>query len=259
MTAIEPRPPGAPVKLNPTRAHRYCEAIRLGLPNYQAATAAGLGRRTCEQYLNRGNHAANTINDHLNTLTDQDRTTLDQLDDTTPPDEPTRPDGWHHLSPRDEHLINQLIAPSEQPFLRFLREVERAWATFELLNAGLLQQAAQGYEVTEETKITTTDAQGNTITTTTTTKRYRERDWRAGMAMLERRIPERWSSTRRMEIAGPGGGAIEHEVTAKHDAAATLAALEGDERDSRTAEVLAALAAAGVESIEDAIIIEDDE
>lgn len=94
-------------------------------------------------------------------------------------------------------------------FSGFFGELRRAEAEGERQAAEIVMQAARGGTKTVETK-TTVVVRGEEIveSTTTTTATTTLPDWRAAMAMLERRHPERWARTDRHEHSGPGGGAI---------------------------------------------------
>lgn len=249
------RPRGQPLKLNASRARAYCAAIELGLPAYAASERAGLAVRTCENYVNRGRAAEAHIVRAIADLDDLDWQALNDLDDTPPAGNTTDADGWPALSPRDAMTI-MLAPPRERVFVRFLREITKAWANFEARHLAEIAEASRGYDADERTETVETLPDG-TIRRTVTTRTRHERSWQAAAWQLERRLPERYSQIRRHEIAGVAGQPIEHEHTVTVDATEALRQLRGAERDERSATILSVLSGAGV-SIDDAVVIEDE-
>lgn len=264
VDVVTARTPGRAPKLNPARARAFCDAVGVGLPQYVAASRAGLGRRTCEMYVRKGRDAEAELDRLLDRLDPDTWEAFEALDDSTPSD-PSWPDrGWPALSQRDEAAL-ALLAPREVLYVRFLREVEKAWANFEARNVALVQEAARGYDVEETVEeYEQPDGGGQPVLVKRTIRKRRERSWQAAMTLLERRIPDRWSQTRRHQVTGAAGGPLEVDAPA---GARMPDDLEPAARDANTAEVLSVLAAAldpdtaaqvvHGEPIEDAELVDD--
>lgn len=242
---------GRTPKLNPDRAQRFCEAISIGLPRVTASARAGVTASATEKYVKRGRRAIAALEDTVDRLDHEAWALLESMDDT-PPATPARAGQWPPMSERDEALL-LLVPELDRIYVRFVREVEKAWAAFEARNVALIQEAAQGYEVEEVTE--EWGADGNLIRRTVRTKT--ERSWQAAMTLLERRMPDRYSQLRRHEITGSGGGPLEVDAAVAHIPVDVAA------RDAQTLAMLEVLAAipgalsANGHVVEDAEVVED--
>lgn len=92
---------------------------------------------------------------------------------------------WRHRGERERR----------EPYATFAREIDEAMAASEATCVRIIVEAATGFdEVTTEVTI------GGKDDGRETRKVTHRRDWRAALALLERRFPERWGR------AGSGGG-----------------------------------------------------
>lgn len=161
---------GRPTKLNIQTQEKICVAIQRGLGYERAALLGGV--------------SYNTFND------------------------------WRK---RGEAELDRLEQPGARPrktdakFLEFFEAVQRAEMEGELTNANIIDQAARGGYTFTEIKVTRAlDAAsgGMMITEEVQTTKTAPPDWRAALAILERRHPDRWLRKQKVEATGPDGGAI---------------------------------------------------
>lgn len=127
----------------------------------------------------------------------------------------------------------QELPKEEEPYRVLFREVEQARSQAAVMHVGLIQRAAQGGVVTEETTKKYRDPETGGVVEEKTVKRSAP-DWRAGAWYLERqhRLHFGKDDKHQVEITGAGGGPVEVvEVEALADriraniAAATAAAV----------------------------------
>lgn len=124
----------------------------------------------------------------------------------------------------------------EQPYRQFWHDVTQAWDRSMVTLGSLVRAAAIPHDEVAETVETkqeiTKDGEIVTLTKTTVTTRHGVSDWRAALAILERRERALWG--RAVEVTGAGGGPVEVEVSALDRARAAAAKLrEQTERHDR--------------------------
>jgi hypothetical protein len=161
---------GRPTKLNILTQEKICVAIRRGLGYEQSAMLGGIHYDTFNKWRLRA---------------EAELTRLAQPG--------TRP------------------RKQEAPFVDFYEAVQRAEIEGELTNANIIDQAAKGGYTFTEIKVTRAlDAAsgGMMITEEVQTTKTVPPDWRAALAILERRHPDRWLRKQKVEATGPDGGAI---------------------------------------------------
>lgn len=193
-------------KLTPERIARTAESIANGNTLRVAGGAGGLSERSVSRYLQRGQAADLQLASRLDT-----EWTADQragLDDLEPDDA--------------DALLTDLVPEPDRPYWRFWLALTRARDIAEERLVDVVVQAATGYdEVTVETReVLTKD--GDIVTLTSTSTRH-VKDWRAGLAWLERSRPQEWGRYNRTELSGPDGGPI--EIAGMEDARARGLAL----------------------------------
>lgn len=108
---------------------------------------------------------------------------------------------------------------SEQPYLEFLKAVQRAEAEGENTNADIVNEAARGGQTVTKTeryvkRVWDANTQSfveieqtETVKTETTLP-----DWRAAAFVLERRHPDRWGRQVKTEVSGPGGKPVPIQI-----------------------------------------------
>jgi hypothetical protein len=102
------------------------------------------------------------------------------------------------------------VPADDQPYLALFKEVSQARSQAAVMHVGLIQRAAQGGVVTEETTKKYRDPETGSVVEETTVKRTAP-DWRAGAWYLERQHRQHFGRDKdvHMEISGPGGGPVE--------------------------------------------------
>lgn len=81
--------------------------------------------------------------------------------------------------------------PSEAAYLELSMSIEKALSEWEAEHRAIISKAALGY-IREKTKNTQRVLPDGGIETSTVVEKSQEMDWRASLALLERRFPERY-------------------------------------------------------------------
>jgi hypothetical protein len=128
--------------------------------------------------------------------------------------------GYDALALEDE---DQPVPPDDQPYLKLFKEVSQARSQAAVMHVSLIQRAAQGGVVTEETTKKYRDPDTGTVVEEKTVKRSAP-DWRAGAWYLERQHRQHFGRDKdvQVELTGPKGGPV--EVVAVEDLAARVRA-----------------------------------
>ena len=105
----------------------------------------------------------------------------------------------------------QPVPEEEEPFRVLFREVERARSQAAVMHVGLIQRAAKGGVVTEETTKKYRDPETGQVVEETTLKRTAP-DWRAGAWYLERQHRHHFGKDKELQVeitGGAGAGSTE--------------------------------------------------
>ena len=97
---------------------------------------------------------------------------------------------------KERDQLHQRSWKVEQAYVDFRIEFDRVHAKAELSDLGVISKAARGEYVTK--RATRTDKDGATTTTETLGKP----EWQAAAWRLERRSPQRWGRSQRIELTG---------------------------------------------------------
>lgn len=102
------------------------------------------------------------------------------------------------------------VPESERPFLLLYQEITQARSQAAVMHVGLIQRAAQGGVITEESTRKYRDPDTGAVVEEKTVKRSAP-DWRAGAWYLERQHRQHFGKDDKhhVELTGPGGGAVE--------------------------------------------------
>lgn len=144
---------------------------------------------------------------------------------------------------QDLEDADQPVPDEEQPYLDLFKEVSQARSQAAVMHVSLIQRAAQGGVVTEETTKKYRDPETGSVVEETTVKRTAP-DWRAGAWYLERQHRHHFGKDKdvQLEITGANGGPIEVVEVDKlaekvrGNIAAALAAAQGAEQLQITAD-----------------------
>lgn len=146
----------------------------------------------------------------------------------------------------------QDVPADEQPYLALFKEVSQARSQAAVMHVGLIQRAAQGGVITEESTKKYRDPETGAIVEEKTVKRTPP-DWRAGAWYLERQHRQHFGRDKevQVELTGANGGPVE--------------VVQVDELAARIRENIAAAAAASMgmkqitDGADDELVIEADE
>lgn len=187
------RPPGRPTLLDRDVHRRIIDATEGGAPMWAAAEYAGIATTTFENWLRRGYEEAHRL----------------ETDTTAEPDE------------------------AEDRYWRLWRDVQEARGKATVKNTLIIQRAAIGGVVTEETVKTYRDPNTGEKVTEKTVKRTPP-DWRASAWWLERRDAANFGKHAELavEVSGPGGSPVQ------------VASVDVESLTARVKEHIAILAAA---------------
>lgn len=197
-----------PSKLTPERHVAIENQVAAGQRQAVAAELAGCTARVVEKWVARGMEAEELARERILELDDRYRSAIAELDDEPRPvpddlgslgpealDLVTIDDdghrAWRHPARArgyaDGNATRMILAftpPADWPFVRFVRSLTRARAASEGVLVQRWRESATGYDVEEETTVEEYDTEGRLTSRKVTTKRRRERDWRAAQALL---------------------------------------------------------------------------
>lgn len=143
------------------------------------------------------------------------------------------------------------IPEDDKPYLALFKEVTQARSQAAVMHVGLIQRAAQGGVVTEETVKKYRDPDTGSVVEEKTVKRSAP-DWRAGAWYLERQHRNHFGKEDRhqLELTGANGGPVE---------VVEVDALAARIRDNIAAAAQAALQITSGEDVHDADVVGPEE
>ena len=177
-------------ELNEGVQDEFCKYLRMGSYQEQAAAMIGVSSRTVQRWLARGRKEISRREKHADLITAEANKVL-------------RPVADKKRKARDDE--HRQKAREEQPFVEFFLAVEKAMATSELGDLGVIAKSAQGKHVVETRTVTTKDDNGNDVVEKI--EKHAKPEWTAAAWRLERRNPKRWARRQHVELSGDEDGA----------------------------------------------------
>lgn len=183
----ETKDTGRPTELTPEVKEAILQAYGLGCYLETAAAYAGIGEPTLRTWLRRGAKEIKRRRKHRERI-------LDEREEDAQRQTKLRKKEIERRKERDQ--LHQKSWKVEQVYVDFRIEFDRVHAKAELSDLGVISKAARGEYVTK--RATRTDKDGATTTTETLGKP----EWQAAAWRLERRSPQRWGKSQRIELTG---------------------------------------------------------
>lgn len=235
-------------KLTPQRHVAIVGQFSSGQRQAVVAGLTGVGERSLERWLARGQKADEQARERLTELPGWTRARVSAMADEPepPPAELSDADldlvtidndgrrAWTALAVAegraDGQFTRTLLAQldeRERPYWRLWRAVTRAKAAGEGILIQRWRQAATGVDVVEETVVEHLDADGNVTERVVTTKtRRNDFDWRAAERLLAAREPEHYAPRRALTAPAPNEGAEGEPASLEDEQARALAGLD---------------------------------
>jgi transposase len=178
---------GRPTKLTAEKTEELCDMLLTGAYIETAAAAVGINKDTLHDWLKRGARERDRRRAHDDAITKE-------REDDKERQRAIRTEERERRSKRDH--LNRKARRREQRYLDFSDAVTRALADAELNMLAIITEAANGGQLLR--REVRTDHQGNT----TIVEIHAGPDFKAAKFRLERRAPERWAPTQRIEVSG---------------------------------------------------------
>lgn len=183
----EPKDIGRPTELTPEVKEAILQAYGLGCYLETAAAYAGIGEATLRTWLRRGAKEIKRRKKYREEI-------LDERELDAHRQRKIKKEERERREERDQ--THKETWKVEQVYVDFRIEFDRVHAKAELADLGVISRVARGEYVTK--RATRTDKDGATTTTETLGKP----EWQAAAWRLERRSPQRWGKSQRIELAG---------------------------------------------------------